>query len=87
MAIDRTKPLEVCKIEACNLIRHKVKHEDLSVNKALQDISEEAGIPYGTLKKWSEILTDGFDEDEQNLFMNLLERAAGNAGRYMKEND
>lgn len=50
--IDRSKPLEVCKIEACNLIRHKVKNDNLSVNRALQDISEEAGIPFKTLERW-----------------------------------
>lgn len=35
------------------------------------------------LKRWSEILTQGFDEEEKRRFMNLLERAAANAGRYM----
>ncbi len=50
--IDREKPLDVCKIEARSLVQHKVKHDNVSIDKALKAISKEADIPLGTLKRW-----------------------------------
>ena len=61
--IDRRKPLEVCKIEACNLIKYKVDNENISVNRALQIISDEADIPFGTLKRW--FYPDSYDKYEK----------------------
>jgi hypothetical protein len=50
--IDKEKPLDICKIEARNLVRHKVKHDNVTMTKALKAISKEADIPLSTLKKW-----------------------------------
>ena len=74
-------------LDETGLIRRNPDPQDRRAYRISLTDAGQKTIPHlhGTLKKWSEILTEGFDEEEKNQFMNLLERAAGNAGRYMKE--
>lgn len=52
MIIDRNKPLDVCKIEVCNYVKLKKDKDGVSISKAFELISEEIGIPSGTIKRW-----------------------------------
>jgi len=50
--MNKNRPLDICKIETCSFVKHKVTSESISANKAIQLASEELDIPASTIKKW-----------------------------------
>ena len=50
--MDRSRPLDICKIETCSFIQHKVIDNKISTNKAIQLAADELEIPFSTIKKW-----------------------------------
>lgn len=65
---------ETCKIDFRNQIDHKTQKEGISVREALRVLSEESGIPIGTLVNWKYERTAAKPIDIQDFMLDKLIR-------------
>ncbi|UFJ39894.1 MarR family transcriptional regulator [Brevibacillus humidisoli] len=77
----------VTKLEEAGLVRREEGQEDRRVK--LVYLTEQARqiLPEvrATMYKWTDILTEGFTEQEKDVLFQLLQRVAGNAVQYMND--